>query len=443
MTATPTPSEPRSDSAQPVDDEQTTALLGLAVDWLWEMDAQFRVTGITELNPGRPAPTARKVLGKTPWECGALNLDEAAWERHRQDLLKHREFRNLELQRRAADGNAYWTQINGRPRFDRDGRFVGYQGVALDITNRKTAEQALQDTRSELDATLKAIPDLMFEIDAEGRYYGVHAPRPELLAVPIEGLIGRRVRDVVPPEVLDVCIQAMEQATRFGKSYGHRYRLMTQSGERWFELSMASRQVRTGEAPRFVALVRDITDHKDTEARLEEMAFYDPLTGLPNRRLLLDRIEQIVALMARSREHAALLFLDLDGFKQINDRHGHAAGDEVLQVQGRRLRALVRQSDPLGRLSGDEFLLMLPQLGETPATAGEAANRLGQEVLRSLREPIRLTGAIASELSGSVGVLLFQGRHAVPELLRQADALMYRAKAEGKNRLVTDWLSRL
>lgn len=421
--------------------DRDLALLSLAVDWLWEMDASFRVTRIQELNPERPAPAAREVIGKTPWECSALNMTEAAWESHRQNLRAHRVFRGLEIQRRAPDGRVYWSQISGAPRFDADRTFIGYHGVAVDVTDRKQAERSLQDAQAELDATLRAIPDVMFEVDRDGRYLNIHAPRPDLVAGPLDQIIGRTLRDMLPPDVAAVCEHALNIADREGQSYSHRYALQVPAGLRWFELSVARKQTSAHEKARFIALVRDITDLKETEARLQDLAFYDALTGLPNRRLLLDRIDQAVARMAREQEHAALLFLDLDGFKQINDLHGHPAGDEVLQLLGERLRGLVRESDPLGRLSGDEFLVMLQTLGASPEQAQETAARVGQQIVQALREPFILANGTPIHLSVSVGALLLRGQHPVQELLASADALMYRAKAAGKDRLIVERLA--
>lgn len=416
-------------------------LLLLVADWLWETDDQFRITRIEELNPLRPAPLVSAVLGRTPWDCGAFNLDESAWARHRRDLESRRPFRDLELHRRARNGRLYWSRISGHPLFDRDGRFLGYRGVAIDITDRKRAEQALLEARVELDATLQAIPNLMFELDRAGLYHRVHAPRPELLALPPEDLLGRNFHDVLPAEVATLIDDAMAEAASRGHSHGLRYRLDVPGGTRWFELSMAMKPHPTPDDLHFIALVRDITDLKTTEAQLQDLAFYDALTGLPNRRLLLDRVEQMTAMMLRTQEHGALLFIDLDGFKQVNDQYGHPAGDEVLQRLGARLKSIVRSSDPLGRLSGDEFLVMLPLLGESPDGARQATDRVGRQVVQALREPFTLSSGLEIPLSGSVGAVLFQGGHPVPELLAQADALMYRAKAAGKNRLLIEWWS--
>ncbi|MCS6810265.1 MAG: GGDEF domain-containing protein, partial [Tepidimonas sp.] len=192
---------------------------------------------------------------------------------------------------------------------------------------------------------------------------------------------------------------------------------------------------------------QDITARKRAElalrqsrAQLSELAFHDALTGLPNRRLLMDRLEQVLLRQARAPSWCALLFVDLDDFKGINDRHGHALGDEVLLAVAQRLRSSVRDSDPLGRLAGDEFVALLPDLGLEADAAQRIAQRLAHELLAKLQAPLPDHPAVT--ISASVGVLMFRGPHELHTLLDQADSLMYRAKADGKGRLTLRWFGR-
>ncbi|TSE27331.1 putative diguanylate cyclase YdaM [Tepidimonas sediminis] len=415
-------------------------LLALAADWVWTMDAQFRLARMARID-GQPLPSGlEQALGVAPWDSPLFEPGHGHWRRHRRVLWSHRPFAGLELGWHRPGQPLRWFAISGMPRFDDHGRFAGYVGVAVDITARKRTEQTLREVRADLTATLRALPDLMFEVDREGTFHHVHAPRPELLLVPPQAIVGRNQRDLLPPQALRVAEQALAQAERDGHAHGYRYALQLPDGWRWFELSVARKDTAATRTPRFVVLVRDITELKRREAELSELAFYDTLTGLPNRRLLLDRIEQALLRQAREPSWCALLFIDLDDFKAINDRHGHGVGDQVLAVVAQRLRAGLRETDPLGRLAGDEFVALLPDLGEDAATARRVAQRVARTLVRMLRMPLHERPGVVP--SASVGVLMFRGHHPLPALLAQADTLMYRAKDAGKGRLTLRWFGR-
>ena len=178
---------------------------------------------------------------------------------------------------------------------------------------------------------------------------------------------------------------------------------------------------------------RDITDRKQAEEEAYQLAFFDPLTGLPNRRLLHDRLQQSMAASARSGKYRALLYLDLDHFKNLNDTHGHAMGDRLLIEMAQRLRTCVREGDTVARLGGDEFVLLVQQLDEDLETAVAQAGRIGDKVVAQLSQPCAI-GAVQYQGSASVGVSMFLG-HALgtDELLKRADLAMYQAKAAGRN----------
>ena len=184
-----------------------------------------------------------------------------------------------------------------------------------------------------------------------------------------------------------------------------------------------------------VITYHDVTDLRRAREEIESLAFYDPLTGLPNRRLLLDRLSQAIVLAQRSGRIGALLFLDLDHFKALNDTKGHEVGDALLQQVAQRLLGNVRVADTVARLGGDEFVVMLSDLSADSQEAGAQAQRIGDKVLRCLGEPFQL-GDYVYEGAASVGATLF-GAHAETaiELLRRADIAMYQVKAQRGNGL--------
>jgi diguanylate cyclase (GGDEF)-like protein len=178
-----------------------------------------------------------------------------------------------------------------------------------------------------------------------------------------------------------------------------------------------------------VAMVRDITERKVAEDRIRHMAHHDELTGLPNRSLIRDRLEQAVRNAQRNGGHLALAFVDLDGFKLVNDGLGHNAGDELLMVVGRRMQACLRGSDTLGRLGGDEFVILLPDTGECPL----ALTPVLEKVRQAVTEPVQICDQ-SVRVSCSMGVVVYPRDGADPKtLMMNADAAMYRAKDLGSN----------
>jgi diguanylate cyclase (GGDEF)-like protein len=188
----------------------------------------------------------------------------------------------------------------------------------------------------------------------------------------------------------------------------------------------------------------DLTERKQMEEQVRQLAFYDPLTRLPNRRLLDDRLMQTMAASARTARHGALVFLDLDNFKPLNDTHGHAVGDLLLIEVAQRLKASVREMDTVVRIGGDEFVVMLGELTVDRAESAAQASLIAEKIRRTLADPYRLTlrhegqpdKTIEHHCSASLGVALFVNHEASQaDIMKWADAAMYLAKAAGRNRV--------
>ena len=411
------------------------SLVELSSDWYWEQDAQFRfvhAAGALEQGTGL---SIEGHLGKTRQEIGALNMSEADWAEHQRQLDAHEVFRDLELLRQGPDGQTFWVSMSGAPIFDAKGRFTGYRGVGRNIDARMKAQQEVQAARNRLQAILEAIPDPLFEITAEGRYVYVSSNDPQLLAQVPERLLGRSVDEVLEPPAAAVVHAAMLEARALGASVGQQYCLHLADGLHWFELSVARKPSLAGESERFVMLAHDVTGRKRAEEEIERLAFHDVLTGLPNRRLLLDRLAMAITSTVRAGKHGALLFIDLDNFKDLNDTLGHDRGDELLQMVAQRLQSALRGVDTVARLGGDEFVLMLEGLHADQAIAATEAETIARKILGLLNQPYVLAGREHSS-SPSIGVALFgHADDTVDELLKRADLAMYRAKIEGRNTL--------
>ncbi|TVM07047.1 MAG: EAL domain-containing protein [Halomonas sp.] len=189
------------------------------------------------------------------------------------------------------------------------------------------------------------------------------------------------------------------------------------------------------ELTHYVATLSDITQRKAAEQEIHQLAFYDSLTLLPNRRLLIDRLEAALKETQREGLYSGLMFIDLDNFKTINDSLGHYLGDELLKGVAERLASVVRDSDTVARLGGDEFVVLLHELGESEAAATQGADATARKLLDALLEPIEVEGHTL-QISGSIGITLFHGDAiGVSAILQQADLAMYQAKAAGRNAL--------
>jgi diguanylate cyclase (GGDEF)-like protein/PAS domain S-box-containing protein len=190
-----------------------------------------------------------------------------------------------------------------------------------------------------------------------------------------------------------------------------------------------------GRVTHYVGMHTDITERKATELEIQKLAFYDPLTNLPNRRLMMDRLHHALANSARSGLMGAVFFIDLDNFKTLNDTRGHDQGDKLLQQVALRLQACMREEDTVARLGGDEFVVMLEAVNTEAIDAANQAKTVGEKILLALNAPYELAGADYRN-TPSIGVALFTGRdESVDDLLKYADVAMYQAKAAGRNTL--------
>lgn len=301
------------------------------------------------------------------------------------------------------------------------------------------AMRGLRDAKASEAAVLAAIPDLLFEMDSDGRYVRCHTPRPDMLVMPLGELIGRTVEEVMPPEAAAVCRAAFREAQEKGLSTGKQYEIRVPRGLLCFELSVSCKQGESG-APNFIVVCRDITERKEAERRIMRLAFFDSLTGLPNRQSFLERVEREVRRAEQRDARFAVLFLDLDGFKAVNDTMGHSAGDAVLRQAAERLQRGIRDSDvlshvgggsrgdfELARLGGDEFTALIMDIG-----GPDDALAVAQRALDLMRQPFDIDGREV-RLASSIGIALYpeDGRDA-GTLLKHSDTAMYHAKESGR-----------
>lgn len=288
----------------------------------------------------------------------------------------------------------------------------------------------LKDRQARLHETLLgASPDLHYVFDREGKLVYCNGAFAELLGERRAHLQGADFASLCPPLTPEVAVQ-MTRAADLGGVAGAELLISTGNGEqRVFEQVFVPVRNPEGKCEAVAATARDVTERKAGEERARYSASYDSLTKLPNRALFRERLEHEVRHAARTGLPLALLFVDLDGFKEVNDRYGHAAGDLLLQQVARRLQACVRDTDTVARLGGDEFTLIL-----TDVTLPPFVETLTMEVLNDLAQPFDV-GEGQACISASIGIAMHPADGDSAEaLLRNADKAMYLAKQGGRNR---------
>jgi diguanylate cyclase (GGDEF)-like protein/PAS domain S-box-containing protein len=314
--------------------------------------------------------------------------------------------------------------------------------LATYFTERTRVEQALRTSEATQRLIISASPVPLFLQDAQQNITFVNAAFTQTFGYQrddIPNIADWRSKAYPDPVyrqwVLDTWQTALENVQPDGKTYRPIELDITCKDHSVKKILASAHAVdNTGGAVRLIVLY-DITDLKAAQVEIEYLAFYDSLTQLPNRRLLQDRLKQALASSARNKSHGALLFIDLDNFKSLNDTRGHDMGDLLLQQVAQRLVSCVREGDTVARLGGDEFVVMLEELSEIPADAAAQTETVGKTILAALTGHYQLN-SYEHRSTPSIGVTLFSGHHqSTDELLRRADLAMYQAKAAGRNTL--------
>jgi diguanylate cyclase (GGDEF)-like protein/PAS domain S-box-containing protein len=320
---------------------------------------------------------------------------------------------------------------------------ASHLAVTLDrlhwITENKQAEAAISNASKRLQIALEGSQISVWELDTRTNEVWLDAGWSKYLGnPPAESRISvTQLLDMVHPDDRPRVLEFSEQCLK-GEidRYVVEHRVMSESGQ-WVWILCRGQVIErdsSGRALRVSGTNTNITDRKLAEDEIQNLAFYDSLTRLPNRRLLMDRLHQARASCARSSKKGALLFIDLDNFKILNDTLGHDIGDLLLKQVAQRLESCVREGDTVSRLGGDEFVVMLEDLSEYVPEAATQTKAVGEKIITVLNQPYQL-GIHTSRSTPSIGATLFAHDESIDELLKQADIAMYQSKKAGRNTL--------
>lgn len=325
------------------------------------------------------------------------------------------------------DGSLQCLRRRLHPWFTGNGAIGGIIIFAEDITSQKRAEERLQLAASVFAHASEGI----VVTDSSGAILDVNDTFARVTGYTREELLGRNPRILKSGLQNDEFYRKMWRSLLESGHWSGEIWNRTKSGELYVEmLSISAICDGNGKVLRYVALFSDVTELKNKQAQLEKIAHYDVLTGLPNRVLLSDRLRQAMSLARRRKQLLAVAFLDLDGFKEINDNYGHVVGDQLLRALASRMKFVLREGDTIARLGGDEFVALLLDLPDTDA-ALPVLNRLLDVASRKVR-----VESLSLRVSSSIGVAYYSHSEEIDadQLLRQADQAMYQAKTAGKNR---------
>ncbi len=337
--------------------------------------------------------------------------------------------REMRLQRR--DGSVVWVNVTVSPMGTGGSAATHNIVIVQDITERRRTDQELR-----IAATAFESEEGMMVTDANEIILRVNHAFTTITGYRAEEVLGRTPRMLKSGHHDRAFYRQMWETLERDKYWQGEIWNRRKSGEIfpiWQTISAV--MAPDGRVSHYVSAFTDISERKEAEEKIRNLAFYDPLTQLPNRRLLIERLGLALGASARHRRRGALLFLDLDDFKVLNDTEGHDLGDQLLVEVARRLRATVREGDTVARLGGDEFVVMLEDLSEDDAAATAQAETVGQKIREAAAQPYVLKG---HDYHGTVSIgicLIRDGRETVDDLLKRADVAMYQAKSGGRNTL--------
>jgi diguanylate cyclase (GGDEF)-like protein/PAS domain S-box-containing protein len=411
-------------------ESQLNTLFRTIPDVVWVKDMGGRYTRCNPPFERLFGVDQREVVGKTDYDFAPREMAE----RYRAgDLraIETGEIQSEEFETLAANGDARLYEVLKAPLRDETGETIGVVGIARDVSERRKSDEQLR-----VAATAFEAQEGIVILDSDKRILRVNHAFVEMTGHVADDVVGKTPQQIArDPRAGPLLSDIDERVARDGFWRGE-MPAQRSSGEffpAW--ATVATVRGARGEATHYVVTMTDVTERKRAEKEIVNLAYYDRLTGLPNRRLLHDRLEQALAGSARNGRHGALLFIDLDNFKLINETSGHEIGDKLLVEVAQRLSECLGAAGGAARVGGDEFVALVEDLSEDRHEAAALAKKTGEMILAALNAPYALPCGVRHS-SPSIGVAIFSGGgDTCEELLKQADIAMYEAKAAGRNAL--------
>ena len=409
--------------------EKNLALLHNASDGIHILDPDGNVIEASDSFCAMLGYSRDEIIGMNVTQWDATFLASEIPQVIRQQLAKNGRSQ-FETRHKRKDGSVFDVEISGYP-LELDGKPALFNS-SRDITERK---KSLADLN--ISATAFESQDGILVADANGIILRANSSFSEITGYSTADVVGKN------PNILssgrhdaDFYSAMWESLNKTGAWKGEIWNRRKDGAIYPERLTITAVKDTQGVVTNYVASFTDITQHKAAEQEIQNLAFFDPLTQLPNRRLLMDRLQHALSSSARSRKAGAILFIDLDNFKNLNDTLGHDIGDQLLQSVAQRLETCVREGDTVARLGGDEFVVMLEDLSEDALEAAKQTESIAAKILSSMNTPYHL-GQFEHHSTPSIGATLFTGSDdvSVDDLLKHADIAMYQAKKGGRNTL--------
>ncbi len=328
------------------------------------------------------------------------------------------------------NGNTMITELSASLIKDSEGKPLGFRGTARNVTQRKQMEETIRQSEERYRTIIEEMEEWYLETDLAGNLLFFNEPLARTLKYSQKELSGMNFRSFMRQEQAEEIFKAFHSIYETGnpiKNYPYKF-IWPDGTIAYTELSVFPKLDKENKVFGFRAVGHEITERKKAEEQLNYMATHDPLTGLPNRMLLLDRLKMALAQTKRNDQKLAIMMLDLDNFKNVNDTLGHMLGDELLKEIGVRLTGRLRQNDTISRLGGDEFIILLPVIERA-----EDAVEVAKIVLESFEQPF-ICNRHTITTSISIGIAIYPDDcQDMDSLLKNADIAMYYVKAHGRN----------
>ncbi|MES9899293.1 MAG: EAL domain-containing protein [Sedimenticola sp.] len=395
-----------------------------ASDWFWESGPDLRFTFLSEHFSDSTGVSPELIIGKRCEELTAFDPNDADWSRHLQELKERRPFKDFQFWHLTEDERRICSRMSGIPIFDGKGVFLGYRGTAADVTTQVNAQEELRLAAAVFESTTEGV----MVVTVDGTILAVNKAFTTITGYNEDEALGQKPSLLRSERHDSAFYTTMWSAIHKEGHWSGEVWNRRKNGEVYPEwLNISSVKGEQGEVTRYVAVFSDITAIKQSEERLFHLAHHDPLTNLPNRLMFNVLLEHSLERVERIGEQIAVLFLDLDLFKNINDSFGHPTGDLLLQRVAKRLAATIRKEDTVARLGGDEFILLLEQVGNMQTAAA-----IAEKLLHDLRLPFHINGQ-ELYVAASIGISISPNDGTDGDMLiKNADAAMYRAKDRGR-----------